>query len=102
MDHPIWKTTRKECFVVDATIIGQFTALFQKGMQLFLKQRTSALVSELQHQLTDKSERKTKVFAKAGLDNVSSALCKYQQQFQLDVQCSTLVLNFNNIFLNGL
>ncbi len=43
----------------------------------------------------------TKVFAKAGLDNVTSAMCKHQQRFGLDVQCSALVLNFNNIFSNG-
>ena len=43
----------------------------------------------------------TKVFAKAGLDNVTSAMCKYQRRFGLDVQCSALVLNFNNIFSNG-
>jgi hypothetical protein len=30
----------------------------------------------------------TKVFAKAGLDNVTSAMCWHQQQFGLDVQCS--------------
>ena len=40
----------------------------------------------------------TKVFAKAGLDNVTSAICKDQQQFGLDVQCSALVLNLNKIF----
>ena len=45
--------------------------------------------------------RLTKVFAKAGLDNVTSAMCKYQQRFGLDVQCSALVINFNNIFSNG-
>jgi len=27
----------------------------------------------------------TKVFAKAGLDNETSAICKYQQQFGLDI-----------------
>ncbi len=46
-------------------------------------------------------ERTTKVFAKAGLDNVTLAMCKGQQRFGLDVQCSALVLNFNNIFSNG-
>jgi hypothetical protein len=43
----------------------------------------------------------TKVFAKAGLDKVTSAMGKYQQRFGLDVQYSALVLNFNNIFSNG-
>ena len=43
----------------------------------------------------------TKVFAKAGLDNVTSAMCKYQQRFGLDVPYSALVHNFNNIFSNG-
>ena len=43
----------------------------------------------------------TKVFAKAGLDIVASTMCKHQQRFGLDVQCSALVLNFNNIFSNG-
>jgi len=44
----------------------------------------------------------TKVsFAKAGLDIVTSAMCYYQHRFGLDVQCSALVLNFNNIFSNG-
>ncbi len=33
----------------------------------------------------------TKVFAKAGLDNVTSAKCHYQQRFQLDVHCSAFV-----------
>lgn len=37
------------------------------------------------------------VFAKAGLDNQTSAMCKHQQWFRLDVQFSALVLNFNNI-----
>ena len=43
----------------------------------------------------------TKVFAKAGLDIVTSAMSKHQQWFGLDVQCSALVHNFNNIFSNG-
>jgi hypothetical protein len=43
----------------------------------------------------------TKVFAKAGLDIETSAMCKHQQQFGLDVQYSALVINFNNIFSNG-
>ena len=43
----------------------------------------------------------TKVFAKAGLDNVTSAMCKHQHHFGLDVQHSALALNFNNIFSNG-
>jgi hypothetical protein len=43
----------------------------------------------------------TKVFAKAGLVNVTSAMCKHQQRFGLDVQFLALVLNFNNIFSNG-
>ncbi len=38
---------------------------------------------------------------KAGLDNVTSAICYYQQQFRLDVQCSALVHNFNIIFSIG-
>jgi len=32
----------------------------------------------------------TKVFAKAGLDNVTSAMCRHQQRLWLDVQCSAL------------
>jgi hypothetical protein len=43
----------------------------------------------------------TKVFAKAGLDIETSTICRHQQRFGLDVQCSALVLNFNNIFSNG-
>ncbi len=43
----------------------------------------------------------TKVFAKTGLDNVTSAKCKQQQRFGLDVQFSALVHNFNNIFSIG-
>ena len=39
------------------------------------------------------------VFAKAGLDNVTSAMCRHQQRLGLDIQFSTLVYNFNNIFL---
>jgi hypothetical protein len=49
----------------------------------------------------DESLLSTKVFAKAGLDNVTSTKCKHQQLFGLDVQCSALVLNFNNIFSDG-
>ena len=41
------------------------------------------------------------VFAKAGLDNETSAMCKYQQRFGLDVQFSALVHKFNNIFSIG-
>ncbi len=40
----------------------------------------------------------TKVFAKAGLDNITSATCKHQLQVRLDIQYSVLVLNFKNIF----
>ena len=43
----------------------------------------------------------TKVFAKAGLDNVTSAMYKHQQWFGLDAQFSALVLNFSNIFSIG-
>ena len=46
-------------------------------------------------------ETLTKVFAKAGLDIVTSTMCKHQQQFGLDVQFSALVHNFNNIFSIG-
>jgi len=49
----------------------------------------------------DEHERTTSVFAKAGLDNVPSTMCKYQQQFGLEVQFAALVLNFNNIFSIG-
>jgi len=52
------------------------------------------------HTVTDKQPL-TKVFAKAGLNNVTSAMCYYQQRFRLDVQYSALVLNFNNIFSTG-
>jgi len=43
----------------------------------------------------------TKVFAKAGLDKETSAMCYYQQQFRLDIHYSALVLNFNHIFSIG-
>ena len=43
----------------------------------------------------------TKVFAKAELDNVPSAMCKYHRRFRLDVQFSALVHNFIIIFSNG-
>jgi hypothetical protein len=43
----------------------------------------------------------TKVFAKAGQDNVTSAICKHQQQFQLDVQFSAFVFLYINIFSTG-
>ncbi len=43
----------------------------------------------------------TKVFAKAGLDNVTSAMCYYQQQFQLDIHYSALVHIFNFSFSIG-
>src|SRR5579875_2473342 len=51
----------------------------------------------------DKEEKRrpTKVFAKAGLDVVTSTICRHQQRFGLDVQFSALVLNFNNIFSMG-
>jgi hypothetical protein len=39
----------------------------------------------------------TKVVAKAGLNNVTAAMCRYQR-FGLGVQFSTLVLNFNSKF----
>jgi hypothetical protein len=48
-----------------------------------------------------KHERTTKVFAKAGLDIVTSTMCKHQRQFGLDVQFSALLHNFNNIFSDG-
>jgi hypothetical protein len=43
----------------------------------------------------------TKVFAKAGLDNVTSGMCKHQQRFGIDIQCSDFVFNFNKIFSIG-
>jgi hypothetical protein len=46
-------------------------------------------------------ERTAKVFAKAGLNIGISTMCRYQQRFGLDIQCSVLVHNFNNIFSNG-
>jgi len=48
-----------------------------------------------------KASRQQKYLQKAGLDIVTSSMCKHQQQFGLDVHCSALVLNFNNIFSNG-
>ena len=45
--------------------------------------------------------RITKVFAKAGLDNVTSPMCKHRQWFGLDVHCSAFVFNFNKIFSIG-
>ena len=42
----------------------------------------------------------TKVFAKAGLGNVTSAMCHYQQRFQLDAQFSALVHNFKLYIFN--
>ncbi len=47
------------------------------------------------------NEPLTKVFAKAGLGNITSAMCKHQRQSGLDVQFSALVHNFNNIFSIG-
>lgn len=47
-----------------------------------------------------KHERITKAFVKTGLDILTLAMCKHKQRFGLDVQCSTLVLNFNYIFSN--
>jgi hypothetical protein len=35
----------------------------------------------------------------AGLDAVTSAVCGYQLRFQLDVLCSSFVLNFNKKLL---
>jgi len=45
-------------------------------------------------------QQATKVFAKAGLDKITSTMCKHQQRFRLDVQFSALVHNFKNIFSN--
>ena len=42
-----------------------------------------------------------KYLQKAGMDNVTSAMCRHQQQFRLDTQFSALVLNFNNMFSIG-
>jgi hypothetical protein len=42
-----------------------------------------------------------KSICKAGPDIAISAMYKHQQRFGLDVQCSALVLNFNDIFSNG-
>ena len=59
----------------------------------------------------EQHERKSKIFAKEGLDNVTFAMCKHQQPclrcrfggqgFGLDVQFSALVCNFKNIFSIG-
>ena len=47
----------------------------------------------------EKNKRQaTKVFAKAGLDNETSAMCYYRQRFRLDVHYSTLVHIFNFSF----
>jgi len=51
------------------------------------------------HRKTE-GQQATKVFAKAGLDIVTSSMCRHQQWFRLDVQCSALVHNFNIIFSN--
>jgi hypothetical protein len=48
--------------------------------------------------LSTKSLHTTKVFAKAGLGNVTTDICKRQQWFELDIQISALVHNFNNKF----
>jgi len=40
----------------------------------------------------------TKVFANAGHDIVTSAICKHQQWFGLTFINLALVVNFNNIF----
>jgi len=53
----------------------------------------------LANQLSDgKREHATGVFAIAELENGIPIMCKHQQQFGLDVQCSALVLCFYNIF----
>jgi hypothetical protein len=39
-----------------------------------------------------------KVSANAGLDKVTSDICKHKQQFGLSVKCSYLVHFLNNIF----
>lgn len=44
----------------------------------------------------------TKVFAKAGLDIVTSTMCRHQQQFGLDVQCSALALTSTTYFQMGI
>ncbi len=54
------------------------------------------------HILVRKAKRHTtKVFAKAGLDNLTAAICYYQQWFALDFYYSALGLNFNFIFSFG-
>jgi hypothetical protein len=58
-------------------------------------------VGQFTHQHHDDVPQLTKVFAKAGLDIVTSAMCKHQAAVGLDIQFSALVLNFNNIFSIG-
>jgi len=40
----------------------------------------------------------TNVFAKAGLDNITSAMCRHQQRFALNIQFSVSVFNFIIVF----
>jgi hypothetical protein len=51
--------------------------------------------------VTVEAQPTTKVFAKAGLDNETSAMCRHQQRFGLDVKFSALVLNFIKTFSIG-
>ena len=45
--------------------------------------------------MTEKHEPLTRGLALLGLDFVTSAMCKYQQQFQLDINNLALVVIFN-------
>jgi hypothetical protein len=45
-----------------------------------------------------KKLRTIKLYAKARLDTVTSAMCYYEQWFDLDVQCSAYIFKFNKIF----
>ena len=84
------------------------STMFLQDNQFMVNTRNSAKYNsrdlKIFRQLINRYDKKlppTKVFAKAWLDNVTSAMCKHQQRFGFDVQFSALVHNFSNIFSIG-
>ena len=90
--------------LTDAPVVSFTTSLLRVTQHTTGLMVKVALLLPSRGQLSSQRQLRwthTLVFVKAGLDKVTSAMCKHQQRFGLDVQFSTLVHNFNNIFSNG-
>ncbi len=94
----------KDNFLLALAKDGKATYLITGDQDLLvLKKIGKSKVITITEYLSKKIARTpNKSIFKARLDNVTSAMCYYQQRFWLHVQCSTLVLNFNKIFSNCL